>query len=73
MTQDNQEREESLFSEFERLGNNLRDAFTTAWESEERKEVQEEIRRGLSEVNRALHSRSGRRSRISLQGCGKGR
>jgi hypothetical protein len=35
---------------------NLKGAFSAAWESEERRAVQEDIRRGLAEVNKSLGS-----------------
>jgi hypothetical protein len=47
--------ESDLAAEFRRLGENLRDALHAAWESEERREVQSEIERGLHQAANALH------------------
>ena len=44
----------SLEQEFEKLGQNIREALQGAWGSDERKRLSEEIQRGLNEVGEAL-------------------
>jgi len=51
---DNQNPEENLTDEFRKLGENLINAVTTAWERPERKKLQQEIEEGLSELNHTL-------------------
>ncbi len=48
--------ESDLSSEFERLGRNLKEAARTAWESEESKKLQAELKRGLSALEAGLTS-----------------
>lgn len=45
---------ENLAAEFHNLGNNLKKFFQSAWESEERKNLQNEIEAGLSELGDTL-------------------
>lgn len=42
-------------NEFRNLGNNLKRAINAAWESEERKRLQQEIQDGLSELGSQLN------------------
>jgi hypothetical protein len=44
-----------LKGEFENLAQNLKEALHTAWESDERKSLQNEIEEGLSQVGSALN------------------
>ncbi len=68
--------ENDLTAELRRLGENLRTALRTAWESEERHEVQSEIERGLHQAAGALReaagdlreSPAGQRLRSEVQG-----
>ena len=46
--------EESLSSEFERLGRNLGEAAKTAWESEESRKLQDELKRGLAALEAGI-------------------
>jgi len=43
-----------LADEFRSLGENLKTFFQTAWESEERKKLQQEIEAGMAELGRSL-------------------
>ena len=43
-----------LASEFQELGNNLKNIFVNAWESEERKSLQKELEDGFSELGTSL-------------------
>ena len=43
-----------LRDEFRNLGENLTQAFNTAWESDKRKRLQEEMQEGLSELGTTL-------------------
>jgi gas vesicle protein len=45
---------EDLASEFKNLGDNLRNLFVSAWESEQRKSLQNEIETGLSDLGDTL-------------------
>jgi gas vesicle protein len=45
---------QQLKSEFEHLGDNLRQLFVNAWESEERKNFQDELERGLTDLGDSL-------------------
>ncbi len=45
---------EDLASEFHHLGDNLKNYFISAWESEQRKSLQSEIESGLSELGDTL-------------------
>lgn len=45
---------QQLKSEFEHLGDNLRQLFVSAWESEERKNFQDELERGLADLRDSL-------------------
>ena len=45
---------QQLKSEFEHLGDNLRQLFVSAWESEERKNLQDELERGLTDLGDSL-------------------
>ena len=47
---------ETMASEFQRLGKNIKEAISSAWESEERKQLQREIKEGLSEVGQSLNA-----------------
>lgn len=43
-----------LASEFQELGNNLKNIFVNAWESEQRKNLQQELEDGFSELGDSL-------------------
>jgi ElaB/YqjD/DUF883 family membrane-anchored ribosome-binding protein len=49
---------EDLASEFENLGDNLKKMFIGAWESEQRKNLQEEIEEGLAGLGKTLKQTS---------------
>lgn len=51
---DNTKPEENLEDEFRNLGQNLVEALRTAWDSPERKKLQQEIGNGLTELNATL-------------------
>lgn len=42
-------------TEFENLGQNLKNVINTAWESEERKQVQQQVESGINELGQALN------------------
>jgi HD-GYP domain-containing protein (c-di-GMP phosphodiesterase class II) len=44
-----------IASEFRQLGNNLKSILQSAWESEERKKLQQEIESGLAELGDSLN------------------
>lgn len=44
----------NLANEFTMLGKNLKELLQTAWESEERKKLQQEIESGLSQLGKSL-------------------
>lgn len=44
----------NLASEFQELGNNLKNIFVSAWESEQRKNIQQELEDGFSELGESL-------------------
>ena len=46
--------EDNLAEEFRNLGKNLMDAFRTAWETPERKKLQQDIESGLNELGNTL-------------------
>ncbi len=52
MTEPNQP--DDLSGEFRALAQNLKTALSTAWESEERKQLQSDIQSGLNELGQAL-------------------
>lgn len=52
--EENQKPEENLSEEFRNLGKNLMDAVRTAWESPERRKLQQEISSGLQELGATL-------------------
>ena len=52
---ENSQPEGNLKDEFQAFGENLKKAFTSAWESEERAKVQNEIEDGINELGRALN------------------
>jgi phosphoenolpyruvate carboxylase len=52
---DNQVPPDDLGNEFRNLGNNLKNIFQTAWESAERKKLQQEIEAGLNELGKSLN------------------
>ena len=54
MTQ-NTENTDNIRDEFRNLGDNLKQVFQTAWESEERKKLQSDVRDGLNDVSAALN------------------
>jgi hypothetical protein len=54
MMTDNPKPEENLEDEFRNLGQNLVEALRTAWDSPERKRLQQEIGNGLTELNATL-------------------
>ena len=56
MTENNssQKQTRSLADEFVELGKNLKEALQTAWASEDRKKLQEEIEAGLQEAGKAI-------------------
>ena len=43
-----------LASEFQELGDNLKNIFVSAWESEQRKNIQQELEDGFSELGESL-------------------
>jgi gas vesicle protein len=45
---------ENLASEFQNLGDNLKKIIIGAWESEQRKNIQQEIEEGLAEVGNSI-------------------
>lgn len=45
----------SLRDEFRTLGQNLKDMFSSAWESEERRKFQSELEEGMKELGNALN------------------
>jgi hypothetical protein len=47
--------ESDLTAEFRQLGDNLRETLRTAWESEERRRLQEDLEAGLSALETALN------------------
>ncbi|NIS83218.1 MAG: hypothetical protein GTO14_24130 [Anaerolineales bacterium] len=49
-----QKPENELVEEFKRLGENLKNAIEAAWESEERKEISQEVQEGLTKVSQAV-------------------
>jgi succinate dehydrogenase/fumarate reductase flavoprotein subunit len=51
---ENSTSEENLTDEFRNLGKNLIDVLHTAWESPERKKLQEEIESGLTEFGSSM-------------------
>jgi hypothetical protein len=52
--EENQKPEESLAEEFRQLGKNLTETLHAAWDSPERKRLQEEISNGLNELGNTL-------------------
>jgi hypothetical protein len=46
---------EDLTDEFRNLGNNLKNIFQNAWESAERRKLQQEIETGLDELGKSLN------------------
>ena len=58
-----------LASELRQLGNNLKASLQSAWESEERKKVQEDIEHGLTDLGQLLQDAA----RPSLSPTGSGR
>lgn len=44
----------NLASEFQELGDNLKNIFVSAWESEQRKNIQQELEDGFSELGESL-------------------
>jgi uncharacterized phage infection (PIP) family protein YhgE len=52
---DDSQGESNLKKEFRNLGNNLKHAMDTAWESDERKNLQHEIKAGLTELGSILN------------------
>jgi ElaB/YqjD/DUF883 family membrane-anchored ribosome-binding protein len=46
---------DDLGNEFRKLGDNLKNIFQSAWESAERKKLQQEIEAGLNEVGKSLN------------------
>lgn len=46
---------EDLTDEFRNLGNNLKNFFQNAWESAERRKLQQEIETGLDELGKSLN------------------
>jgi hypothetical protein len=71
--------ESDLTAEFRRLGENLRNTLHSAWESEERKELMQEIEGGLKAlsetvekaVNEAVESPTGKRVRSDIEDLGE--
>lgn len=51
---DNPQSEESIVEEFRRLGKNLVSVMQTAWETPERKRIQDEFTTGLNELGTTL-------------------
>lgn len=51
---DNPQGESNLKEEFRNLGNNLKQAINSAWESEGRKNLQQEIEAGVTELGSTL-------------------
>jgi hypothetical protein len=52
---ENNNPEGNLKDEFQAFGENLKNAFTSAWQSEERAKVQQEIEAGINEIGNALN------------------
>jgi hypothetical protein len=52
---ENSQPEGNLKDEFQTFGENLKKAFTSAWESEERAQAQQEIEAGIKELGNALN------------------
>ncbi len=59
---------DDLASEFKQLGDNLKKVFVGAWESEQRKNLQEDIGQGLAELGDSL-----KRTAEEIQGSETGR
>lgn len=55
MTEQNNENGGSIREEFQNLGENLKMAFTSAWESEERQKLQGEIEAGMRDLGTAMN------------------
>ena len=51
---ENTENTGNIRDEFRNLGDNLKQVFQTAWESDERKKLQSDVRDGLNDVSAAL-------------------
>lgn len=51
----NQVPPDDLGDEFRNLGNNLKNIFQNAWESAERKKLQQDIESGISELGKSLN------------------
>jgi hypothetical protein len=52
---ENTEKTGNIRDEFRNLGDNLKQVFQTAWESDERKKLQSDVRDGLNDVSAALN------------------
>ena len=76
---DNPQGKNDLKEEFRNLGNNLKEAINTAWESEGRKSLQQEIEAGVSELGSILNqladdfnsSESGQKMRRDFEDFGE--
>jgi hypothetical protein len=53
-TNQNQTSNDNISDQLNELGKNLRDALRTAWESDERRKLQQEIEQGLSNLGASL-------------------
>lgn len=56
MTEENKQERGSIQDEFRNLGNNLKGMVNAAWESEERKKLQSDIKEGMYELGVVLNS-----------------
>ena len=54
MSDQTENESEDITAELRQLGQNLKDALRTAWESQERQKLQQELQTGLSELGDAL-------------------
>ena len=55
MSEEQTNRDDSLRDEFRALGENLKAIFTAAWESEERRKLQEDVEAGMRELGTAMN------------------
>jgi len=66
---------DDLSAEFHKLGENLKSAVKTAWESEERRRLQSELEAGLAALGTALRdsaqSETGQRLKAEVNDLGK--
>lgn len=55
MSEEHTNRDNSLRDEFRALGENLKSIFNAAWESEERRKLQEDVEAGMRELGTAMN------------------